>query len=95
MVLSPGHFWATPAPEPATVGLLRAHLKGVEEKSDEHFDEAQHAARLLVRGEDEDQLVDPEERDEGQCGLSQSANHKTSRQSHSQSGSTETRGQAV
>ena len=62
-------------------GVLRAeqghvtlppHLEGVEEEGEEHLDVAQDARGLLVGGEDEDDLVDPEEGDEGERGFGQS-----------------------
>lgn len=50
---------------------LPPHLEGVEEEGEEHLDVAQDARGLLVGGEDEDDLVDPEEGDEGERGFGQ------------------------
>lgn len=51
--------------------MLPPHLEGVEEEGEEHLDVAQDARGLLVGGEDEDHLVDPEEGDEGEGGFGQ------------------------
>lgn len=57
-------------PEQGLVSLL-PHLEGVEEEGEEHLDIAQDSRGLLVCGEDENDLVDPEEGDEGQSGFGQ------------------------
>lgn len=50
---------------------LPPHLEGVEEEGEEHLDVTQDACGLLVSGEDEDDLVNPEEGDEGERGFGQ------------------------
>lgn len=50
---------------------LPPHLEGVEEEGEEHLDVTQDACGLLISGEDEDDLVNPEEGDEGERGFGQ------------------------
>lgn len=57
-------------PEQGLVSLP-PHLEGVEEEGEEHLDVAQDARGLLIGGKDENDLVDPEEGDEGQGGFGQ------------------------
>ena len=58
------------------------NLERVEEEGEEDFDVAQEPRCLFVRGEDKDNLMDPEQRDKGQRGLRQSVERKNI--SHSQ-----------